>query len=126
MSEAIRLLVKQPGRLPELTAIDEGIWQAEKDGIIRSLAGGEVTGISIYGNYVLWYAEHRQRDAAEDLNVVLETDPEEGEKVEVYGPVVLTRLDQTTGEPISLMQVEDLPPELQIAFFGVISEDWVC
>ena len=125
MSEAIRLLVKQPGRLPELTAIDEGIWKAEKDGIIKGLAGGEVTGISIYGNHVLWYAEHRQRDAAEELNVVLETDPEAGEKVEVYGPVVLTRLDQVTGEAISLMPVEDLPPVLAAALFDD-GEGWPC
>ena len=56
--------------------------------------------------------------------MVLETDPEEGEKVEVYGTVVLTRLDADR-EPISLMPVEDLPPVLAAALFDD-GEGWPC
>ena len=57
--------------------------------------------------------------------MILTDDIIEPVEVPIYGTVVLTRLDADR-EPISLMPVEDLPPELQVAFFGATSEDWVC
>lgn len=120
MENMVRLLVKRPGCSPELTTVDEDIWAKSRAEILDGLVGGARSSIEMGGNFAIMYSEAAQRRIDKSDSTLTIAD------AELYGTVVLTRLDQTTGEAISLMPVENLPPELQIAFFGATSEDWVC
>lgn len=123
MENIVRLLVKRPGCSPELTTVDEGIWAKSRAEILDGLVGGEGRAL-VLGNFGIVYNMAAQK---EHIPAFVINADEKGFKgsLDIYGTVVLTRLDADR-EPISLMPVEDLPPELQNAFFGVISEDWVC
>lgn len=129
MENMVRLLVKRPGCSPELTTVDEGIWAKSRAEILGGLVGGEAEGIEWGGNFGIAYNQTAQEEAWKSdevtLNMILTDDIIAPAEVPIYGTVVLTRLDADR-EPISLMPVEDLPPELQVAFFGMTSEDWVC
>lgn len=119
MENMIRLLVKRPGCSPELTTVDEGIWAKSRAEILDGLVGGASSSIEMDGNFAIMYSEADQRRTDKSDSTLAIAD------VDLYGTVVLTRLDADR-EPISLMPVEDLPPEIQMAFFGATSEDWVC
>lgn len=133
MENMIRLLVKRPGCSPELTTVDEGIWAKSRDEILDGLVGGEAEGIEWDGNFGIAYNRTAQEEALKlestsdevTPNMILTDDIIAPAEVPIYGTVVLSRLDADR-EPISLMPVEDLPPEIQMAFFGATSEDWVC
>ena len=136
MENMVRLLVKRPGCSPELTTVDEGIWAKSRAEILDGLVGGEAEGIEWDGkdgNFGIAYNRTAQEETLKlestsdevTPNVILTDDIIAPEEVAIYGTVVLSRLNAAR-EPISLMPVEDLPPELQIAFFGATSEDWVC
>lgn len=133
MENMIRLLVKRPGCSPELTTVDEDIWAKSCDEILDGLVGGEAEGIEWDGNFGIAYNRAAQEKAwklegtsdESTPNMILTDYIIAPAERPIYGTVVLTRLDAGK-EPISLLPVEDLPPELQIAFFGATSEDWVC
>ena len=118
MENMVRLLVKRPGCSPELTTVDEDIWAKSRAEILDGLVGGEGRAL-VVGNFGIVYSEAAQRRIDKSDSTLTIAD------AELYGTVVLTRLDADR-EPISLMPVENLPPELQVAFFGTTSEDWVC
>ena len=133
MENMIRLLVKRPGCSPELTTVAEDIWAKSRAEILDGLVGGEAEGIEWDGNFGIAYNRTAQEEALKlestsdevTPNMILTDDIIAPAEVPIYGTVVLTRLDADR-EPISLMPVEDLPPELQVAFFGTTSEGWVC
>lgn len=133
MKNMIRLLVKRPGCSPELTTVDEDIWAKSRVEILNGLVGGAAEGIEWNGNFGITYNRAAQEEAWEleitsnegTPNMRLADDIIAPEELPIYGTVVLTRLDADKN-PISLLEVEDLPPALQIAFFGATSEDWVC
>ena len=132
MENMIRLLVKRPGCSPELTTVGEDIWAKSRAEILDGLVGGEGRALVI-GNFGIVYNMAAQEEAWKlegtsdegTPNMRLTDDIIAPAELLIYGTVVLTRLDADR-EPISLMPVEDLPPELQVAFFGATSEDWVC
>ena len=119
MENMIRLLVKRPGCSSELTTVDEDVWAKSRDEILDGFVGGASSSIEWDGNFAIVYSEGEQRriDKSDATLVVADA--------KLYGTVVLTRLDADR-KPISLMPVEDLPPEIQMAFFGATSEDWIC
>lgn len=119
MENMIRLLVKRPGCSPELTTVDEDIWAKSRAEILDGLVGGARSSIEMDGNFAIMYSEADQRRIDKSDSTLTIAD------AELYGTVVLTRLDADK-KPISLWPVEDLPPALQVAFFGTTSEDWVC
>ena len=124
MENMIRLLVKRPGCSPELTTVEEDIWAKSRAEILDGLVGGEGRAL-VMGNFGIVYNMAAQGKAQPELVVENGTDGDLSVTLEIYGTVVLTRLDADK-KPISLLPVEDLPPELQIAFFGATSEDWAC
>lgn len=124
MENMVRLLVKRPGCSPELTTVDEDIWAKSRAEILDGLVGGEGRAL-VVGNFGIVYNMAAQGKAQPQLVVESETDGDLSVTLDIYGPVVLTRLDQTTGEAISLMPVEDLPPVLAAALFDA-GEGWPC
>ena len=124
MGNMIRLLVKRPGCSPELTTVDEDIWAKSRAEILDGLVGGEGRALVI-GNFGIVYNMAAQGAGQPAFVIEIGTEGELSAALEISGTVVLTRID-TDKKPISLLPVEDLPPALQIAFFGATSEDWVC
>lgn len=124
MENMIRLLVKRPGCSPELTTVDEDIWAKSHAEILDGLVGGEGRAL-VVGNFGIVYNMAAQGQEQPAFVIEIGTEGDLSALLDIYGTVVLTRLDADK-KPISLLEVEDLPPALQIAFFGATSEDWVC
>lgn len=124
MENMIRLLVKRPGCSPELTTVGEDIWAKSRAEILDGLVGGEGRALVI-GNFGIVYNMAAQGAEQPAFVVEIGTEGELSATLDIYGTVVLTRID-TDKKPISLLEVENLPPSLQIAFFGATSEDWAC
>ena len=124
MENMIRLLVKRPGCSPELTTVDEDIWAKSRAEILDGLVGGEGRAL-VVGNFGIVYNMAAQGQEQPAFVIEIGTEGDLSASLDIYGTVVLTRLDADK-KPISLLEVEDLPPALQIAFFGATSEDWVC
>lgn len=124
MENMIRLLVKRPGCSPELTTVAEDIWAKSRAEILDGLVGGEGHAL-VVGNFGIVYNMAAQGQEQPAFVIEIGTEGDLSASLDIYGTVVLTRLDADK-KPISLLEVEDLPPALQIAFFGATSEDWVC
>lgn len=124
MENMVRLLVKRPGCSPELTTVDEDIWAKSRAEILDGLVGGEGRAL-VVGNFGIVYNMAAQGQEQPAFVIEIGTEGDLSASLDIYGTVVLTRLDADK-KPISLLPVEDLPPALQIAFFGATSEDWVC
>lgn len=124
MENMILLLVKRPGCSPELTTVDEDIWAKSRAEILDGLVGGEGRAL-VVGNFGIVYNMAAQGQEQPAFVIEIGTEGDLSASLDIYGTVVLTRLDADK-KPISLLPVEDLPPALQIAFFGATSEDWVC
>lgn len=124
MENMVRLLVKRPGCSPELTTVDEDIWAKSRAEILDGLVGGEGRAL-VVGNFGIVYNMAAQGQGQPAFVIEIGTEGDLSATLDIYGTVVLTRLDAGK-KPISLLEVEDLPPALQIAFFGATSEDWVC
>lgn len=124
MENMIRLLVKRPGCSPELTTVAEDIWAKSRAEILDGLVGGEGRAL-VVGNFGIVYNMAAQGQEQPAFVIEIGTEGDLSASLDIYGTVVLTRLDADK-KPISLLEVEDLPPALQIAFFGATSEDWVC
>lgn len=124
MENMVRLLVKRPGCSPELTTVDEDIWAKSRAEILDGLVGGEGRAL-VVGNFGIVYNMAAQGQEQPAFVIEIGTEGDLSASLDIYGTVVLTRLDADK-KPISLLEVEDLPPALQIAFFGATSEDWVC
>ena len=124
MENMIRLLVKRPECSPELTTVDEDIWAKSRAEILDGLVGGEGRAL-VVGNFGIVYNMAAQGQEQPAFVIEIGTEGDLSASLDIYGTVVLTRLDADK-KPISLLEVEDLPPALQIAFFGATSEDWVC
>lgn len=124
MENMIRLLVKRPGCSPELTTVEEDVWAKSRAEILDGLVGGENRAL-VVGNFGIVYNVAAQGSEQPFYAVEIGAEGELSAALDICGTVVLTRLDADK-KPISLLEVEDLPPALQIAFFGATSEDWVC
>lgn len=124
MENMIRLLVKRPGCSPELTTVDEDIWAKSRAEILDGLVGGEGRAL-VVGNFGIVHNMAAQGQGQPAFVIESGTEGDLSATLDISGTVVLTRLDADK-KPISLLPVEDLPPALQIAFFGATSEDWVC